>query len=95
MSPIWMISGSVSNRWKKGVEKKAPYRANSTQVATASRMPWVAAALASSCKPWPSRREIREVTPTAVPTAKAMSRFCRGKARLTAARAFSLTWATK
>ena len=94
-SPMRTISGSDSNILKKGVVKKAPYTAKTAAVHRPSTIPWDAADSASAFLPSPRRREIREVTPTAVPTAKAICKFCIGKARDTAAMAFSLTWETK
>ena len=51
--------------------------------------------LASSSRPSPRRRLIRELRPTPVPMATAISRFCTGNTSDTAVSASSLTLATK
>ena len=80
------MNGRAANR---------PIAAKISQLQTASSKPWAAAARASSSRPSPRRRLIRELRPTPVPMATAISRFCTGNTSETAVSASSLTLATK
>ena len=71
-----------------------PIRANTTKLHRDRKMPVLAALSTISWFFSPRERESRALMPTAVPVPKAIIRFCRGKARDTAFRASSLSWAT-
>ena len=76
-------------------QKKSPKIRKGAQLNTPSRSPWVAALSAASISFSPSRREIRELTPTPVPTATAISSVWMGNASDTAASAFTPSRETK
>lgn len=69
--------------------------AKTSQLQRESRMPFSAAAFASSKRRSPSLRESSELMPMPVPMPTAMMRFCTGKASDTAVSAFSPICATK
>ena len=70
-------------------------RQNTAKEQKARKIPVLAAWSALSCSLAPRERESRAFIPTVVPAQTAIIRFCRGKARETAVRAFSLSRATK
>ena len=72
-----------------------PSTQKTTKEHRARKMPVLAARSAFSCSLAPRDRESRAFMPTAVPAHTAIIRFCRGKARETAVRAFSLSRETK
>ena len=72
-----------------------PIRAKTTKLHRDRKMPVLAARSAMAWFFSPRDRDSRALMPTAVPAPKAIIRFCRGKARDTALRASSLSWATK
>ena len=90
-SMIWVTFVWVE---KKNLEVRLPKIAKNRKLRMANRMALVAMIFARSCFCSPNVLDSIELTPTPVPTATAIIRFCRGKARLTAVNAFSLIWAT-
>ena len=73
----------------------SPMTTNTRQLTTERKMPLPAASLAASKSFSPRLLDSRALTPTLVPTATAIIRFCMGKARLTALSASWLILATK
>ena len=85
-----MLSTCVWER-KNRSEQVRPSRAESTKPTTARKTPLLATRSARSRSPAPSARPIRALTPTAVPVARPIIRFCAGNASDTAVSACSLT----
>ena len=70
--------GSLSCQFMKGRERNRPIEVKTRELRIMSTRPLPAARLASPIRCSPSRREIREFMPTAVPTATEIMSICRG-----------------
>ena len=92
--PISTISGSLVWARKKCSAKNRPKTAKARKLMKARNRAWMATRLAFWKFFSPRLLERVALMPTPVPVATAIIRFCAGKARDTAVRAFSLIWAT-
>ena len=81
--------------WINAAESVIPIRANIAKLQNERKIAVLAALSDLSNLFSPSDFESRAFTPTPVPEATAIIRFCRGNASVTAVRASSLSLATK
>ena len=92
----WFSTLGLSvNAARNGPLRKKPIRMNATPPTTDNATPCRAAQSASSCMRAPRRRAMSELTPTAVPTAMAMTSCWSGNTSETAVRASCEYLATK
>ena len=70
--------GSLSCQFMNAWDRNRPIAVKKRELSTMTTNPLPAARLASSPRPSPRRREMREFIPTAVPTATEIMSICRG-----------------
>ena len=92
--PIRTISSTSVWLRKKKSERVSPSTAHTAKPTSARNRPFMATASARCCCLAPSARPMRALTPTAVPAASEIIRFCAGNASDTAVSDASLTQET-